>query len=41
MHQSYASNWEDLTQIATLFEVASSLRLTEILSWLIAISHIV
>ena len=41
MHQSYASNWEDLTQIATLFEIASSLLLTEILSWLIAISHIV
>lgn len=41
MQQSYASNWEDLTQVATLFEITSSLFLTEILFWLIAIAHTV
>lgn len=40
MHQSYAISWEDLTQIATLFEIAAGLLGTEILFWIISIASI-
>lgn len=40
MHQSCASSWEDLTQIATLFEIAAGLLVTEILSWIVSIAPI-
>jgi hypothetical protein len=35
MHQSYAANWIDLGQMATLFEIASSLLVIEILFWIV------
>jgi hypothetical protein len=41
MHQSYASSWEDLTQIEMLFEIASTLLAAEVLSWIISIAPIV
>lgn len=41
MHRSYAANWDDLGQMVTLFEIASRFLVAEILSWLIALAHIV
>lgn len=37
MQRSYATNWEDLGQLAILFEVASGLLAIEVIFWIVAI----